>query len=379
MSGCLLNAPVDRLLAVCHLLSHPPYIHPDIQCLVDRQGICLKHKSWGDLVRLEACGFQSSLTLLSYHFPEYPDQSETLAFELALTTRFTAKNAGNSRNLKMDLKTSPTMAWLSNELFQIRAECREQALSWFFEGLRIWGIAIPNQPERTSQPDHWLDRWWTKIGMVNSPKVAFHFFIDGSPADFAVMVQETFNDGVVGCSISTPSAGQKPRGIPADANPVCVQIYSENVSLDITAYKGSIQNTVLKISLPDNHLGWSLWDDFRNNLERLGWFSIPKFQNPREMLTPSDSLLFTNTPRADIRSEDRTEKNQNETSQAWQTIPDKGWDRECLQLWHRGLTCKQIGTRLQKNDKTIRNRLNQLRNEFGEQIVPYRNSNPRST
>jgi len=59
-------------------------------------------------------------------------------------------------------------------------------------------------------------------------------------------------------------------------------------------------------------------------------------------------------------------------------IPDKGWDRECIRLWHRGLTCKDIGIRLQKTDKTILNRLNQLRKEFGEQTVPYRNANYRS-
>jgi hypothetical protein len=378
MTGCLLNAPVDRLLAVCHLLSHPPYIHPEIQCLVDRQEICLKHKSWGDLVRLEAYGFPSSQTLLSFHFPEYPGPSETLAFELALSTRFIAVHDGIYHITNTDLQARPSMAWLSNELFRIRSEYHEQALGWFFAGLRIWGITTLNQPDRTSQPDHLLDRWWAKVGMVNSPKVVFHFFIDGSPTDFAVMVQETFNDGVVGCSISTPSTDRKHNGVPADINPVRIQYHGEYGSLDITAYKGSAQNTVLKVTLPDHHPGWALWDAFRDYLERLGWFSIPNSQDPCELSTANKSLLFTNTPRSDTRTEDRIDKTQTETSQAWLTIPDKGWDRECLQLWHRGLTCKDIGIRLQKNDKTIRNRLNQLRNEFGEQIVPYRNSNARS-
>jgi hypothetical protein len=116
-------------------------------------------------------------------------------------------------------------------------------------------------------------------------------------------------------------------------------------------------------------------------MERFGWFSIPTIENiplPVDFKTTESKHPELSSLNSDAESLPLNDEPKKESPQIWLMIPDRGWDRECIRLWHRGLTCKDIGIRLQKTDKTILNRLNQLRKEFGEQIVPYRNANYRS-
>jgi len=56
----------------------------------------------------------------------------------------------------------------------------------------------------------------------------------------------------------------------------------------------------------------------------------------------------------------------------WERIEDKMWDREAVQLWHAGYTCKQIMRKMGKaGEERIRNRLSELRKEHGDEVVPY--------
>jgi hypothetical protein len=65
-----------------------------------------------------------------------------------------------------------------------------------------------------------------------------------------------------------------------------------------------------------------------------------------------------------------TEKQKAE-SKYWEMIEDHLWDRQALELWHRGYTCKEIfdQTHVASEDR-IRNRLTELRNKYGEEVVP---------
>ena len=56
----------------------------------------------------------------------------------------------------------------------------------------------------------------------------------------------------------------------------------------------------------------------------------------------------------------------------WEKIPNTGWDREVVRLWHEQLSAGQIGNKLGREAQTIRNRIAQLRGLYGEEIVPYR-------
>lgn len=58
----------------------------------------------------------------------------------------------------------------------------------------------------------------------------------------------------------------------------------------------------------------------------------------------------------------------------WERIPNVGYDREMVRLWHYGYQAPEIGRQLGKAGKTITNRLCELRRIHGTEIIPYRKS-----
>ena len=59
-----------------------------------------------------------------------------------------------------------------------------------------------------------------------------------------------------------------------------------------------------------------------------------------------------------------------EDKKPWEKIPDYNWDRQASKLWWEGYTCSEIGDKIAVSEKTVRNRLTQLRKEYGEENVP---------
>ena len=383
MTSCILNATSHRIMAICQVLFQPPYVDPDIHCTVmDIPGVSLEHKTWGSLAMLDVSDLPASQSFLTTRFPEYPNIAETQRYRTALLVELTPVQPDIRRLANAVFQEEQLLARLANELFQIRSEQRASAMNWFLNGLRIWGIDTLDQPQRDKAKDSLWGQWSKRMGLLQIPRAAFEFVIQGSPAEFAVMARESIlkEMGLV-CTVLNPGTQRKILEFPLDINPIAVRFLDRDTSLDLVAHKLLNGNTLLKVSFFDNEKGWWLWDAFRDEMERLGWFSIPtieKISLPVDFKTPeikNPELTSSNTDSEPLPTIEEPKK---EPSQTWLMIPDRGWDRECIRLWHRGLTCKDIGIRLQKTDKTILNRLNQLRKEFGEQIVPYRNANYRS-
>jgi len=384
--SCILNASTNRLLAICQLLSQAPHAHPEIHLSITADKGSISHKAWGPLASLTFTPIPASQTYLVTHFPEFPDEVETQEYQTALLLELTPQKPeirglantafGGGKQL---------LARLANELFQIRSDLRGYALNWLFDEFKIWGIDVLDQPVQfTSRKIHrgglWR-LWHRKIDTVSDPKAAFDFLIKGQPAEFAVMARESLlKDMGMNCAIVNPSSQKKLSDLPPDINPISVKFSKNGISLDFVAHKLLNGNTLLKVSVSNCEEGWLVWHALRDELERLGWFSIPNF----EIIAPSivkesEATASQEPPSSTLQSTPNQQINEanKESTQVWLTIPDKGWDRECVRLWHRGLTCKDIGIRLHKTDKTILNRLNQLRKDFGEQTVPYRNANYR--
>jgi len=371
-------------LAIGRLLSQPPFAHPEIHLsvMVEKWEISLEHKTWGSLVTFGVSALPASQSFLITHFPEYPNTAEIQLFRTALLLKLNPIQPDIRRLASSTSEEEQLLARLANELFQIRSEQRANAMNWFLNGLRIWGIDMLDQPQRDKPEGGLWSQWSKRMGLLQIPRAAFEFVIQGSPAEFAVMARESIlkEMGVI-CSILNSGTQRKILEISPDINPVAVQFLDKDTSLDFVAHKLLNGTTLLKVSLSDNEKGWELWNAFRDEMERLGWFSIPTIESislPVDFKAPEikgSELSLSITDSDPLPLIDELKK---EPSQPWLMIPDRGWDRECIRLWHRGLTCKDIGIRLQKTDKTILNRLNQLRKEFGEQIVPYRNANYRS-
>jgi hypothetical protein len=263
---------------------------------------------------------------------------------------------------------------LANELDQMRSEQRDAAMQWFLHGLRIFGINILDQPHSDMKQSGYRNQ----VGQIEHPKCTFDFMIQGTPAEFAVMAHASYG---VGCTVLSPGTKQELLDVPSDINPVAVQYRKDDAYIHLLIQKLPNGNSLIKGRVSENEYGWGLWDTLRDELERLGWFSIPDLEyvspsttiEPQQKETPE--FIAQKLDNASLPPKSEPGK---ELPQIWLAIPDKGWDRECIRLWHRGLTSKDIGRRLEKTDKTILNRLNQLRNEFGEQTVPYRHATYRS-
>ena len=66
-------------------------------------------------------------------------------------------------------------------------------------------------------------------------------------------------------------------------------------------------------------------------------------------------------------------------SRPWEAVPDVGWNRRAVELWHAGYTAAEIAQRVGRDltPKTISNVLSNLRGIYGTEVVPERRSNPR--
>jgi hypothetical protein len=59
-----------------------------------------------------------------------------------------------------------------------------------------------------------------------------------------------------------------------------------------------------------------------------------------------------------------------EEEKPWKKIPDHNWDRQALELWWTGCTHREIGEKVRVTGHTVQNRMTDLRNTYGIEIVP---------
>jgi len=147
LTSCILNTPSKHLLAICQLLSRPPYKHHDILCTVDveRSKVSLEQKNWGLLATLEVSALPASQSSLTLHLPEYPDRTEAKEYRTALLLKLEPKHPEDHRLVGTEIEEQRLLVCLANELNQVRSEQRDAAMQWFLHGLRIWGIKMLDQ------------------------------------------------------------------------------------------------------------------------------------------------------------------------------------------------------------------------------------------
>ena len=230
MTSCILNTTSNRLLAICRLLSQPPFAHPEIHLsvMVEKWEISLEHKTWGSLVAFGVSALPASQSFLITHFPEYPNTAETQLFRTALLLKLNPIQPDIRRLASSASDEEQLLARLANELFQIRSEQRANAMNWFLNGLRIWGIDTLDQPQRDKPKDSLWGQWSKRMGLLQIPRAAFEFVIQGSPAEFAVMARESIlkEMGLV-CTVLNPGTQRKILEFPLDINSGCSSIFGQ--------------------------------------------------------------------------------------------------------------------------------------------------------
>jgi hypothetical protein len=243
---------------------------------------------------------------------------------------------------------------LTQALYEKRLERQQEFITWLLDCLQTFGYRDIDMPISGKEQD--------SIGKIIQ---YFDFPIIGTPAQLGVMILQ-FTASLRNqpeyqkllCQVVLPGS-KETLNIPADANPVEVKVKFAKNQISINAHLLPTDGSFLRVQLKGNKNTWIIWDKIRDELEKLGWFTLP--ENPEQ------------TTSLDIKIEPQpVEKTDSE--EVWVTIPNIGANRDIIRYWHQGLTCSQIGTRVGLTEKTVLNRINKLRNEYGLQVVPYRKS-----
>lgn len=309
-------------------------------------------QKWGDIGRVVCSEAQAGKTALRFDPPQgiTPDvavANEKLIREECLNIKWTLADILGQND--------QVVITLSEALYEKRLERQQEFITWFLDRLQIFGYRDLGSP-------------FSRVNYAPTDKIDRHFDfpIQGTPAQFGVMIRQfatllrsqTEYQKLL-CQVSL-TGDKDTLQIPSDANPVDVKIVLAKNQITINAHLLPSAGSLLRVQLKGEKTVWLIWDKIRDELEKLGWFRLP--ENPE----PSKSV------------EIKVEPQQIETStpvEVWMMIPNVGANRDIVRLWHQGLTCGQIATRVGLTKKTILNRINSLRKDYGIQIVPYRKSN----
>lgn len=309
-------------------------------------------QKWGDIGKVVCSEIQAGKAELRFDPPQAitPDvavKNEKLIREECLNVKWTLADILGQND--------QVVITLSEALYKKRLERQQGFIVWLLDWLQIFGYRDMGSPfsRVSSAPTGKIDRH-------------FDFPIQGTPAQFGVMIRQfttllrsQAEYQKLLCQVSL-TGNKDTLQIPSDANPVEVKIALAKDQITINAHLLPSAGSLLRVQLKGEKTVWLIWDKIRGELEKLGWFTLP------EIPEPSKSV------------EIKVEPQQIETStpvEVWMMIPNVGANRDIVRLWHQGLTCGQIATRVSLNEKTILNRINQLRKDYGIQIVPYRKSN----
>jgi len=309
-------------------------------------------QKWGDIGRVICSEVQAGKTELRFHPPQSITSDVAVANEKLIREE--------CLNIKWTLadilgQNDQVVITLSEALNEKRLERQKEFITWLLDRLQIFGFRDLGSPfsRASSAPTDKLDQH-------------FDFPIQGTPAQFGVMIRQfatllrsQAESQKLLCQVSL-TGNKDTLQIPSDANPVEVKIVLAKNQMTINAHLLPSAGSLLRVQLRGEKTVWSIWDKIRDELEKLGWFALPEIPEPNKFaeIIVEPKQIETSTP-----------------VEVWMMIPNVGANRDIVRLWHQGLTCGQIAMRVSLNEKTILNRINSLRKDYGIQIVPYRKSN----
>ena len=315
----------------------------DFQWAIEGQSIFIRTALWGGIgtIKLENKGSaQVEIQFYPTPFPtpQETDQAESVIRREILKNRQTLLDLYDNRERVLQI--------LADYLYQHKLALLVEIRDWLAFALGIWGLT----QERSAPVD-------------------FNFLIDGTPAQFGVMLRHFFptyrpaDEADEVTVVLMKPEGKELREIPAEINPLQVNIFSGRSGIEILAHTMPDRHSLLRVSLFGDAKSWRLWDAIRQEMEKLTWFHYPEV--PVQLLEDHTE----NLPLASIQPVGAIQD-------PWLLIPDSGNNRQIVRLWNEQWTCKEISRKVGGTEKTILNRINLLRKQFGPQIVPYRNAIP---
>ncbi len=198
---------------------------------------------------------------------------------------------------------------------------------------------------------------------------SFEFPLQGKPAQFGAMIDEFIQTlhshpdfQKLGANLTLPTGRKDTGSLPSDANPVALKLTQGRSQCYLHVHLVPSGGSRLRVHLKGSKDLWKLWDEIRDELVRLGWYTFPEVPEVQE--TPVASQP---DPVMQIQAQGQVPE-----VEKWMSIPDVGTYREIVRLWHAGNSYKQIGARLSLSPKTIQNKVDLLRKQYGVDIAPLR-------
>jgi len=327
----------EGLLASFQPAMRPPDLN--FEWRIEGQRILFQFSPWGNIGFLILKDLTPSRVVILFYPPPFPTQPETEQLEAAIRAEIL-----DNHPIYDDLRNNPEMGihFLAQMVYHHKQSLLIRIRHWLADALGIWGLI----EERSTPYD-------------------FSFVIDGTPAQFAVMLRYFFQsyrppDYRRDVEVIVLRSDHWPlREIPAEINPLEVNIFYEAIQLSISIHTMPKAQSLLRVNLVGDANSWRLWDVIRDEMARADWFRLPEV--PKQLVEETDE----NRPLEPNKRADNIQE-------PWLFIPDEGNNRLVVQLWNQNQTSKEIGQKVGSSEKTILNRIIELRKQYGPQIVPYR-------
>lgn len=342
----------DRLQR-CMIACFQPLFHPDLfsfRLESDAPVYRLRCEKWGELGFLTFTRENPRKVSMRFDPPAVPSDDDVVRLAETLweeTHTFTGKLAMVCGEQERFIRS------LAPELREMRINRRRELEEWLLCELKIFGFRDPQY--RNEEP-----------GQRNAGFNRFDFSIKGLPSQFAsvfriwaISFKEQPGNEKLNFKLRYADGGWDRWPVPAEADQVEAKLTLGKVQLNITAHSLPEPSTLLRVMILDEEAGWKVWDKLRDELERLGFFTLPEI--PVVKSEPSVVQGPEPTPAS---------------KEIWHIIPS-GIDREIVRLWHKGLSSKEIGIQVRFADKTVINHLHSLREQYGDTVVPYRKTRPK--
>ncbi len=344
------NAPTRRVLAAILFCFQPVFEPGDISAFPTVAPHTLKFYSqkWKDLGAAACLEPHPGRTEIKFSPPDPVSRQEAAANENFIRQECLKEH---HRLLSAFPLTDDNVDQYADALHKSRLKRQKELQAWLLDRLQILGLRAQNQ----------YSPW---PAGESAAEWKFDFPIKGTPAQFGVMLQPFIatlqtqaEHARLTCQVIASGKKANPDMILPEANPVKIKLAGPQGDLAIHAHLLPAGGTLLRIHLQEKPALWLLWDNIRDELEKLGWFELP--QN-----------LW---PAAPIQPEAQQETNpETELSGPWLLVSKTNNNQDIVRLLYMGLTHKEIGTRMGLATQTITNRLRDLRKIHGEKIIPRR-------
>ena len=353
----LLNISLERLAGIfqdCMLPIHmPKFLQSGISynCHATWR-VELSDQRWGHIGAIKLIAQPPHQTIL--HFQEFalPSRNEIAQFEIPLRQRLQAESL-SYRLVDFYDSREQIDPILLDALQRYRQDVLIQTETWLLRRLRIYGVHLPNPVGVKDAPDRDLHALLGMEQQIDSaPESTFELLLQGSPAEFGHLVQRfiALRGKPFACRVQIP--GSKPGVWSAETVHIEARIFQGKLLIIALVHSLPDGGSLLTVQLENQEEVWQVWDLLREELERLGMLRLPLVESIISPLS-REVVADVNLP-------------------LWQRIPNHGNRLLILQLWHEGLTAKEIGKRIGRSWKTVDNLLSKWRKEFGEEIAPLR-------